>query len=121
VRLVAATNRDLQAAMGEGRFRPDLYYRLSVFPIVLPPLRERRDDIPPLVWHFIARKRERLGRSVRAVPQRLMDAFCAHSWPGNVRELENVVERALILTEGETLAADPVLLRELGAVAAAGA
>ena len=116
VRLVAATNRDLQGAMRDGRFRPDLYYRLSVFPIVLPPLRERREDIPPLVWHFIARKQRRLGRSVRSVPDWLMDALMAHSWPGNVRELENVIERALILTEGETLAADPILLHELRAV-----
>ncbi|HXY41223.1 MAG TPA: sigma 54-interacting transcriptional regulator [Vicinamibacteria bacterium] len=114
VRLVAATNRDLPQAMREGHFRQDLYYRLGVFPIRLPPLRERREDIPLLVWHFIAGKRERLGRSVGAVPQRVMEAFCAHAWPGNVRELENVVERALILSDGETLAADPVLLAELG-------
>jgi transcriptional regulator with GAF, ATPase, and Fis domain len=110
VRLVAATNRDLEREVREGRFRKDLYYRLSVFPIALPPLRERREDVPLLVWHFIERRQADLGRSVKRVPERLMRAFSAHDWPGNVRELENVVERALILTSGATLAADPAFL-----------
>ena len=96
--------------MREGRFRADLFYRLSVFPITLPPLRERREDIPLLVWHFIARRQAAIGRSVKRVPERLMRAFTAYSWPGNVRELENVVERALIMTSGDTLAADPAFL-----------
>jgi formate hydrogenlyase transcriptional activator len=111
VRLIAATNRDLEREVREGRFRADLFYRLSVFPITLPPLREHPEDIPLLVWHFIARKQANLGRSVRKVPERLMRAFVAYAWPGNVRELENVVERALIMTSGTALAADPVFLQ----------
>ena len=110
VRLIAATNRDLEREVREGRFRADLFYRLSVFPIALPPLRERREDIPLLVWHFIGRRQAALGRVVNRVPERLMRAFAAYSWPGNVRELENVVERALIMTNGATLAADPAFL-----------
>ena len=119
VRLVAATNRDLEREVREGRFRADLYYRLSVFPIALPPLRERREDVPLLVWHFITRRQAALGRSVKRVPERLMRAFTAHAWPGNVRELENVVERALIMTSGATLAADPAFL-EAAPLAAVG-
>jgi transcriptional regulator with GAF, ATPase, and Fis domain len=118
VRVIAATNRDLEREVREGRFRADLYYRLAVFPLALPPLRERREDVPLLVWHFIQRRQAKLGRSVRRVPERLMRAFCAHDWPGNVRELENVIERALISTTGDTLAADPVLLRANAATAA---
>ena len=110
VRLIAATNRDLGREVREGRFRPDLFYRLNVFPIPLPPLRERRDDIPLLVWHHITHRQGAIGRSVKRVPERLMRAFVAYSWPGNVRELENVVERALIMTFGDTLAADPAFL-----------
>ncbi len=110
VRVIAATNRDLEHEVREGRFRADLYYRLAVFPVVLPPLRDRREDIPLLVWHFIQRRQAKLGRSVKRIPERLMRALVAHDWPGNVRELENVLERALISTTGETLAADPVLL-----------
>jgi formate hydrogenlyase transcriptional activator len=114
VRLIAATNRDLTRARQEGRFRSDLYYRLGVLPIVLPPLRDRPEDIPLLVWHFIAQKQARLGASVERVPTALMQALTAHSWPGNVRELEHVIERALILTRDGTLAADPAALRKLG-------
>ena len=120
VRLVAATNRDLEREVREGRFRADLYYRLSVFPIALPPLRERREDIPLLVWHFIARRQAALGRSVKRVPERLMRAFTAHAWPGNVRELENVVERALIMTSGATLATDTAFLQAAPLAAAVG-
>jgi formate hydrogenlyase transcriptional activator len=110
VRLIAATNRDLQREVREGRFRADLFYRLSVFPITLPPLREHPEDIPLLVWHVIARRQANLDRSVKRVPERLMRALVAYAWPGNVRELENVVERALIMTTGATLAADPAFL-----------
>jgi chemotaxis protein methyltransferase CheR len=107
VRLITASNRDLEAEVREGRFRADLYYRLSVFPITLPPLCERPEDIPLLVWHFIERRQAGLGRAVKHVPDHLMRAFTAYAWPGNVRELENVVERALIMTSGDTLATDP--------------
>jgi transcriptional regulator with GAF, ATPase, and Fis domain len=120
VRLITATNRDLEREVREGRFRADLFYRLSVFPVSLPPLRERREDIPLLAWHFIARRQAKLGRSVRRVPERLMRAFTAYPWPGNVRELENVVERALIMTSGATLAADPVFLAAAPVVPAVG-
>jgi transcriptional regulator with GAF, ATPase, and Fis domain len=119
VRLIAATNRDLEREVGEGRFRADLYYRLSVFPIALPPLRERREDIPLLVWHFITRRQGKLDKLVKRVPGPLMQAFTAYSWPGNVRELENVVERALIMTSGPTLA-DPAFLEAAPAAPAVG-
>ena len=108
VRLVAATNRDLEREVREGRFRADLFYRLSVFPLTLPPLRSRPEDIPLLVWHVIARKQARLGRNIERVTDRAMRAFRAYSWPGNIRELENVVERALILSTGAVLTIDPL-------------
>ena len=103
VRIVAATNRDLDRAMSEGRFREDLFYRLNVFPIQLPPLRERREDIPLLVWSIINRRQGELGRHIDEVPRRVMRALESYDWPGNVRELENVIERALILSTGSTL------------------
>jgi formate hydrogenlyase transcriptional activator len=103
VRIVAATNQDLEAAVRDGRFRVDLYYRLSVFPIVLPPLRDRPEDIPPLVWFFVTRLQRRLGRHIERVPQASMDALQRAEWPGNVRELQNVVERAMIRSTGEVL------------------
>jgi formate hydrogenlyase transcriptional activator len=103
VRVVAATNRDLVQAIGAGRFREDLYYRLAVFPIRLPALRERREDIPLLVWSIIERRQSALGRHVDRIPKRVMDALAGYAWPGNVRELENVIERALILSPGSTL------------------
>ena len=89
--------------MTEGRFREDLYYRLSVFPITLPPLRARREDIPLLVWSVINRRQRVLGRQIADVPKRVMQSLTAYDWPGNVRELENVIERALILSRGSTL------------------
>jgi transcriptional regulator with GAF, ATPase, and Fis domain len=110
VRVIAATNRDLEKEVREGRFRADLYYRLNVFPVTLPPLRERPEDVPLLVWHFINAKQGGLGRSIKRVPDRLMKAFETYAWPGNVRELENVVERALIVTTGSTLAIDAPFL-----------
>src|SRR5262249_42008847 len=91
------------AAIRDGRFRADLYYRLGVFPVQLPPLRERREDIPLLVWHFIQTRQRALGRLVTEISQRDMDALVAYDWPGNVRELQNVIDRALILSPGPAL------------------
>jgi transcriptional regulator with PAS, ATPase and Fis domain len=112
VRLLAATNRDLEKEVREGRFRADLFYRLNVFPVTLPPLRERPEDVPLLVWHFINAKQGALGRSIARVPDRLMRALESYAWPGNVRELENVIERALIVTTGPALAVDAGFLEE---------
>jgi PAS domain S-box-containing protein len=103
VRVIAATNRDLQAAMAEGFFRDDLYYRLAVFPIKIPTLRERREDIPLLAWHFVTKHQARLGKTIREIPDEAMDALLAYDWPGNIRELENVIERAIILSPGPAL------------------
>ena len=109
VRLVAATNQDLERAMEEGRFRRDLYYRLSVFPIQIPPLRERREDVPLITWAFVERRQKDLGRRIEQIPREVMDALVAYDWPGNVRELENVLERALILSPGKALRLDDPL------------
>jgi len=106
VRIVAATNQDLHRAMAEGRFRRDLYYRLSVFPIEIPPLRERKEDIPLITWTFIERRQAALGRRIEEIPDDVMDSLVARDWPGNVRELENVLERAIILSPGKTLRLD---------------
>jgi formate hydrogenlyase transcriptional activator len=106
VRVVAATNRDLAADVQSGRFRSDLYYRLNVFPVHIPPLRERPDDVAPLVAALAAKHAERLGRAVTRIDSRTLRRLTSHSWPGNVRELENVVERALILSRGGTLRVD---------------
>ena len=103
VRLVAATNRDLATRVARGQFREDLYYRLNVFPIALPPLRERREDIPLLVWTFAKQYGAALGKPVERIPQETMEALQAYPWPGNIRELKNVIERAVILSEGSTL------------------
>jgi formate hydrogenlyase transcriptional activator len=103
VRLVAATNRDLAHMAANSQYRSDLYYRLNVFPIVLPPLRERREDIPRLVRHFAQKIARRMGRQMETIPTEAMDALVAYPWPGNVRELENVIERAVILSPGPTL------------------
>src|SRR3984893_5179889 len=100
VRLVAATNRDLAQMVGDGRFRSDLYYRLNVFPVVLPPLRERPEDIPRLVRHVTQKFARRMGRQIETIPTEVMDALVQYNWPGNVRELENVIERAVILSPG---------------------
>ena len=104
VRLVAATNRDLQEMMTERQFRSDLYYRLNVFPIRIPPLRERPEDISLLVKHFTQKYAARMGKRINAVPSATMQKLERLSWPGNVRELENLVERSVILTSGNTLA-----------------
>lgn len=109
VRIIAATHRDLEAAVAAGTFRSDLYYRLSVYPIQLPSLRERREDIPQLVWFFINRHQRELDRHITKVPPGVMEALQQHPWPGNVRELENVVERAMIASTGDTLQLDEPL------------
>jgi formate hydrogenlyase transcriptional activator len=103
VRLVAATNRDLAQMVAENKFRSDLYYRLNVFPLMLPPLRERADDIPGLVRHFTQRFARRMGRRIETIPTAVMDSLVRYSWPGNVRELQNVIERAVILSKGSSL------------------
>jgi formate hydrogenlyase transcriptional activator len=103
VRIVAATNRDLVRAVHEGRFRDDLYYRVATFPLHIPPLRDRREDIPLLVWSIIERRQVALGRRIDTVPRRVMDVLTRYDWPGNVRELQNVIERALILSPGPAL------------------
>jgi formate hydrogenlyase transcriptional activator len=106
VRIVAATNRDLKREVDAGRFRQDLYYRLSVFPIELPPLRERRDDIPPLAAHFVKQTARRMNRPAPRVTQTTMRQLTSHDWPGNVRELQNAIERAVILAQGSFLQFD---------------
>jgi formate hydrogenlyase transcriptional activator len=103
VRLVAATNRDLAAMVADGRFRSDLYYRLNVFPLALPPLRERPEDIPRLVRHFTQHFARRMGRRIESIPSAVMEALVRYPWPGNVRELQNVIERAVILSPGSSL------------------
>src|SRR6202041_989290 len=103
VRLVAATNRDLAQMIAAREFRSDLFYRLSVFPLSLPPLRERTADIPELVWHFTQLYARRMNKRVESIPTEAMEALAAYAWPGNVRELENLIERAVILTRGSTL------------------
>ncbi len=103
VRVVAATNVDLRAALEEGRFREDLYYRLNVVPINVPPLRDRKEDIPFLAMHFVKKLSQELGTGERAISPAAMDKLVSHSWPGNVRELENTIERSMVLTTSEVL------------------
>src|SRR5208337_4870898 len=102
-RMIAATNRDLPAMIREGKFREDLFYRLNVFPIEIPPLRERRDDIPLLVNYFVSKLSRRMGKKIRSVPKQAMQVLANASWPGNVREVQNFIERAVILTQGSEL------------------
>ncbi len=109
-RIIAATNRDLGALIEQGAFRADLYYRLGVFPIRIAPLRERRSDIPLLVWFFITMLQPRLGKTLESIPSRVMEALTAYDWPGNVRELQNIVERAMILSSGTKLELDDALM-----------
>jgi transcriptional regulator with GAF, ATPase, and Fis domain len=115
VRVIAATHVDLEKAVADGRFRADLYYRLSVFPIALPALRERPDDVPQLVWFFIHRHQRALGRRIARVPPAVMEALQRHDWPGNVRELENVIERAMIRSAAGTLQLDDPLRTDVSA------
>jgi formate hydrogenlyase transcriptional activator len=102
-RLIAATNRDLEALVAEQKFRSDLYYRLNVFPVRVPALRERPEDIPLLVRHFVQQYSRRLGKVIDTIPSDVMSALTRYSWPGNIRELQNVIERAVILTSGPVL------------------
>lgn len=103
VRVIAATNADLQAAVNDGTFREDLYYRLNVIPIHLPPLRDRVDDIPLLVEHFLKKFNQHLGKGIQRVSPDALAALLEHNWPGNIRELENLMERSVLLAEGETI------------------
>jgi len=111
VRVLAATNRDLEAAVASGAFRQDLYYRLNVFPIRNPPLRERVEDIPVLVEYLVERYAKKAGKSIRKIKKQTLELFQAYDWPGNVRELQNVIERAVVLCEGETFEIDQSWLK----------
>lgn len=108
VRLVAATNRDLAEMVSKREYRSDLYYRLNVFPLTLPPLRERREDIPALVTHFVEMFSRRMSKEIEHVPEETMAALCAYHWPGNVRELQNLVERAVILANDGGVLPNPL-------------
>jgi formate hydrogenlyase transcriptional activator len=110
VRVIAATNRDLEDAIEAGRFRSDLYYRLNVFPLKVPPLRARQSDIPQLVMFFLSRFSKEFGKSVRSVAQETMHRLVQYSWPGNIRELQNIIERAVVLSQGTVLALGEDLL-----------
>ncbi|HYR82936.1 MAG TPA: sigma-54 dependent transcriptional regulator, partial [Terriglobia bacterium] len=106
VRVIAATNRDLRAAIAAGTFRLDLFYRLSVFPLEVPPLRERKEDIPMLLEYFIKRYASRVGKNIKDVDERTLELFQSHDWTGNVRELQNLIETYVILCEGEVFSVD---------------
>jgi DNA-binding NtrC family response regulator len=119
VRLIAATHRDLPGMMRDNLFREDLFYRLNVFPIEIPPLRERREDIPLLVHYFVARLSRRMQKRIRTIPKQAMEALVSAPWPGNVRELENFIERCVIVTQGDELTVlSPELQRSLPPTAA---
>jgi len=104
VRILAATNRDIENEVEKGRFRQDLFYRLNVFPLVIPPLRDRSDDIPLLVWSFVQEFQKRMGKEIETITKKAMESLQSYSWPGNVRELRNVIEHAMILSRNSTLA-----------------
>ena len=110
--MIAATNRNLQAAVREGTFRSDLFYRLDIFPIVIPPLRERREDVPVLVEYFVARCARNLGKNIQRITKESLDLLRSYHWPGNIRELQNVLDRSVIMCETETLSVDKVWLAE---------
>jgi formate hydrogenlyase transcriptional activator len=110
VRVIAASNRDLEQAMRDGRFRSDLYHRLAIFPIQLPPLRERREDIPLLAAYLVTRKARQLGRNIERISHVIVERLMAYDWPGNVRELDNVLERAIILSPATSLRPEAVQL-----------
>jgi formate hydrogenlyase transcriptional activator len=113
VRVVAATNQDLLQMVRDRRFRADLYYRLNVFPIILPALRERAEDIPVLARHFVGKFAARMGKDIRHVPDAVLQALRLHDWPGNIRELENLLERAVIMCSGPVFHLPPEQLRPL--------
>ena len=115
VRVIAATNQDLWRMVQDRTFRADLYYRLNVFPITLPPLRERKDDIPLLIEHFVHKFAKRQGKSINRIPDQTMETLKCHDWPGNIRELQNVIERAVIMTSGSSLKLQMMELRTLSA------
>jgi PAS domain S-box-containing protein len=119
VRVVAATNRDLQAAIAEGEFREDLFYRLNVFPIQVPPLRNRREDIPLLVQYFVDRYASKAGKKITGINKRSLELLYSYSWPGNIRELQNVIERSVIVSDSQDLSMDESWLGQ-GATAVAG-
>src|SRR4029077_17643748 len=104
--LIAATNRELHSAIAAGSFRSDLFYRLNVFPVTLPPLRERREDIPILVNYFVNRYAQRAGKKIDTIRKKSIDALQEYSWPGNVRELQNVIERSLIIVDTNEFSVD---------------
>jgi formate hydrogenlyase transcriptional activator len=104
--VITATNRDLQAAIEAGSFRSDLFYRLNVFPIEVPPLRERKEDIPILVEYFIHRYSSKLGKKIRSAGRKTLDLLQSYSWPGNIRELQNVIERSIIVCDTENFLVD---------------
>src|SRR5207302_5510809 len=106
VRVIAATNRDLTAAVADGTFRQDLFYRLHVFPVEMPPLRERREDIPMLVEYFIGCYGRRAGKTFRRINKRTLDSLQSYPWPGNIRELQNVIERSVIVSETDDFTVD---------------
>ncbi|HMJ26732.1 MAG TPA: sigma-54 dependent transcriptional regulator, partial [Pyrinomonadaceae bacterium] len=110
VRIIAATNRNLQESVAAGRFRSDLFYRLNVFPLELPPLRDRRSDIPELANFFLQRFANKFGRKIQAPAKETMDLLMNYSWPGNIRELQNIIERAVVLATGPVLSVDPAFL-----------
>jgi formate hydrogenlyase transcriptional activator len=118
VRLVAATHRDLQAMIHNNQFREDLFYRLNVFPIEIPPLRERREDIPLLAHYFVSRHSRQMQKCLRSIPKQAMEALVNADWPGNIRELENFIERCVILTQGDELNVPRAELRRSAASAA---
>jgi formate hydrogenlyase transcriptional activator len=106
VRVIAATNRDLEAAIAAGSFRSDLFYRLNVFPIEVPPLRERQEDIPVLVGYFIDRYAQKAGKSISGVSKKSLELFQSYPWPGNIRELQNIIERSVIVCDTENFTVD---------------
>jgi len=111
VRVLAATNRDLKSAVAQGKLREDLYYRLNVFPIEVPALRDRADDIPLLVEYIVQRFAQKAGKRIRRIDEKTLELLRDYDWPGNVRELQNVIERSVILSDGEAFSVDEAWLR----------
>jgi transcriptional regulator with PAS, ATPase and Fis domain len=110
VRVIAATNRDLEGAIANGTFRPDLYYRLNVFPIQVPPLRERQDDVLMLLEYFVSRFAQKMGKHFKKIDPRTVELFRSYPWPGNIRELQNVVERSVIVSSDDVFCVDEAWL-----------